>query len=105
MNQSYKINLNILKALDDKIMSKLKNAQSLYPQATRSGIALGAIKKGLPLLTKKALVLHRREKGNEYANLSLHVPESLGVNDFATKLDTNITTVLYNALIRGIEHG
>ena len=105
MSLAYSTTLNIPKPLDNKIMAKLKNAQTLYPKATKHGIASDAILKGLPLLTQQALVPHVKEKGQEYISLSFITPDATGVGDLARKFNTSVRVILYNALIRGIEHG
>jgi hypothetical protein len=97
--------LNLSKSLDDKIMKKLAEVKSLYPKASKHGIVLGSVEKGLKYLTKNTLVPHLREKGKPYVEIVVAISDISEIDELAKKFQASTAEIVYNALIRGIEHG
>jgi hypothetical protein len=101
----YVVKLNLSKALDEKIMRKLAEVKSLYPKASKHGIVLGSIEKGLKYLTKNTLVPHLRERGKPYVEIHVAISDVSEIDDLAKRFQASTAEIVYNALIRGIEHG
>lgn len=105
MGVQYLGKLNLSKALDEKVMRKLAEAKSLYPKASKHGIVLNAIEKGLKYLSQKTLVPHLRERGKPYVEMIVGISDISEIDELAKKFQVSTAEICYNALIRGIEHG